>query len=342
MPKLTLLTTAAIAVLALTACDGRKMRIDGDDGPSTPLRAVTTLECPDHQGGLTRVRTSPDGQSCVYAGPKGAEVTLRLARAGDGGTQAILTALEAELNALMPTVASKLAASRAAAEAEDRQNAAADAAEQKADRERNRAELEAERFEALAQQARAKASGDAAEVRAAEAELRAVEARMKAHEKGEPRRRSTEGDGEEVNVRLPGLRVKSEGDKADVRLPGISVKAEGDRADVRVGPITIKADDKNGSSNVNIDADDTEMSVRSDDDASEIRTRRKGAGVRMSYILSDDNAPAGSWRMVGFDARGPEGGPLVIAVVKSKDASDHREDDVFDDARALVRRNAGG
>lgn len=337
MPKLTLFATAAIAALALGACDARKVNRSGDDGPTTPLRVVTTLECPDHQGELTRVRTAPDGLSCVYAGPKGAEVTLKLVKFESGGAQAVLTALENELNGMLPSVAAKLAQGRAEAQAQAAEDAADSAQEAKADLARERAEMEAERYEALADKARATADGDAAEARAAQARADALEARLKAPPGKGP---SRTGDGERVNVRLPGLRVKSEGDKADVRLPGISVKADGDTADVRVGPITIKADDRNGSSNVNIDADDTEMSVRSQDDAAEIRARRKGAGVRASFILADDDAAPGGWRMVGYEARGPETGPLVIAVVRSKER--HDEDDVFDDAKALVRRNAGG
>lgn len=339
MPRLSLLATAAVAVLALGACDGeRGSRADRENGPRRPLKAVTTLECPDHQGGLTRVRTTPDGLSCVYAGPKGAEVALRLVRAGDGGTQAILTALEKELNDLMPSVAARLAAGRARAADAAREEAASDAADAAKEAEAARAELEAEHYEALADQARARAAGDEAEARAAEARAAEIKARMKAG----GTRASRSGDGENVDVRLPGLRVKSEGDKADVRLPGISVKSDGDTANVRVGPITIKADDRNGSSNVDIDANDTEVRVRSEGEASEVRTRRKGGDVRATYILSDDEAPAGSWRMVGYEARGPHGGPLVIAVIRSKDANDHRYDDVFDDAKALVRRNAGG
>ena len=44
------------------------------------------------------------------------------------------------------------------------------------------------------------------------------------------------------------------------------------------------------------------------------------------------------WRLAGFEARGPEGGPVVVAIVRSKD---RREDEVFDAAKSLVRLNAG-
>ena len=43
---------------------------------------------------------------------------------------------------------------------------------------------------------------------------------------------------------------------------------------------------------------------------------------------------------VGYDARGPKAGPLAIAVVKAK--GDDGNDDVFDDAKALVKHNVGG
>lgn len=333
MIRLTLLATAAFAAVALAACDG-KGKANSEDGPRRPMRAVSTLECPDHQGGLTRVRTSTDGMSCVYAGPKGAEVTLRLVRAGDRGTQGVLADLEAELNALIPSVAERLAQGRARAEEEARQEAASDAESAAREAEARRAELQAERYEALAEQARARADRDDAELKAADARLKKIDARIAAEERRAAR------SGEDVDVRLPGVRVKSEGDKADVRLPGISVKAEGDSADVRIGPITIKADDRSG--NVDIDANDTEVRVRSEGDASEVRTRRKGGDVRATYILSDDEGPAGGWRTVGYEARGPEGGPLVIAVVRSKDPHDHDKDDLFGDAKALVRRNTGG
>ena len=338
MPRLPLLAAVAVAALAVGACDARKINLSGDEGPTEALRAVSTLECPDHQGSLTRVRTAPDGLSCDYAGPKGAEVTLRLVKAEGGATQPILTALERELNALMPGVGDKLAKARAEAEAEAAREAANAASEARAEAKAERAELEAERYEALAEKARAEASGDAAELRAAQARVDALSAQLKARERAADR--ASAADGDRVNVRLPGLRVKAEGDNADVRMPGISVKAEGDRADVRVGPITIKADDSRGTSNVDIDADDTQVTIRSHDDASEVRNRRKGPGVRVTYILADETPSTLGWRAVGYEARGPENGPLVVAVVKSKEK--HSDDDIFDDAKALVRRNAGG
>lgn len=327
MPKSLYLSAAALAALTLGACDGdRNIRFShSEETPRGVMKAVTQLECPEHQGPLTRVRTAPDGLSCVYSGPKGAEVTLRLVKLEDGGTAAVLRPLEAELNRLMPGVADRIAKGQAEARAAEAEAKVAEAEAAKAEIAAEKAEAEAERAEALADRAAALAEGDAAG--AERAMERAERAAERAKEKGE----------EEAHVSMPGMQIHAKGEDASVRLPGIHIETKGDKADVRIGPMTIKADDNSG--NVNISADDTEVTVRAEDDASEIRTTRKGDGTRATYILVDEAPSNQGWKLVGYEARGPEGGPLVVAVVKAKD---RREDDVFDAAKALVRRNAGG
>ncbi len=332
MPRSFLLATALLSLGALGACDDeRKVRIAKDQEPATALRAASQLECPEAQGPLTRVRTTPDGLSCVYAGPKGAEVTLRLVKLESGSGESVLEALEQELNGLLPSVAAKIAGGRTEA-AEARALAEAQQSEAEGLRaDADRAAAEAERAQALAEKARALADGDSAGAEAAQARADEIAARLATASE------SAESGRENVQVALPGLRVKTEGDDTSVRLPGIRIETKGDKADVRIGPMTIRADDSSGS--VDINASDTEMTVRSHDEASEIRTRRKGTGVRATYILVDEQASPQGWRLVGYEARGPSDGPLVVAVVKAKD---RREDDIFDAAKDLVRRNAGG
>jgi hypothetical protein len=51
------------------------------------------------------------------------------------------------------------------------------------------------------------------------------------------------------------------------------------------------------------------------------------------------NEPSASgWRTVGYEARGPVGGPIVVATVRSKDRAPDR---LFDAAKALVTLNVG-
>lgn len=328
MPKSALLLAAALPSLLLAACDDpRPIRLSRSETSDTGglLKAVTQLECPEHQGPLTRVRTAPDGLSCDYSGPQGAEVTLRLVSLKDGEAKAVLTPLEAELNRLMPGVAEKLkkaSAEQARAQARAQE---AEAEARRAEIAAEKAELAAERAQALAERAEALAEGDAA--RAEEAWARAERAADQVRTKDE----------EEVRVSMPGMRVDAQGEDASVHLPGIHIETKGEKADVRIGPMTIRADDSSG--NVEISADDSEITVRDEGDASEIRTLKRTGGTRASYVLVDEASSNQGWRLVGYEARGPEGGPLVIAVVKAKD---RRENAVFNAAKDLVKRNAGG
>jgi hypothetical protein len=115
------------------------------------------------------------------------------------------------------------------------------------------------------------------------------------------------------------------------------VDATDDGAHVRVGGMRIDAKDKSGD--VQIRSEDDSVSVRARDEAAEIRTHDKGKGVRLTYILVDETPSPLGWRLVGYEARGPASGPLVVAVVRSKD---RHEQSVFDAAKKLVTRNVGG
>jgi len=126
------------------------------------------------------------------------------------------------------------------------------------------------------------------------------------------------------------------GDRAEVRLPGLEVDARGDKANVRIGPISIHADDANAT--VDMSSDGETVNIQAHDDGAEIRTRTVGAATRTSWILTDSRGSAAGWRVVGYEARGPEGGPIVLATVRTKDRD---EDNIFDAARDLVTLNVG-
>lgn len=130
--------------------------------------------------------------------------------------------------------------------------------------------------------------------------------------------------------------VAAEGDKARVRLPGVMIDAQGDKARVRIGGISINADDSGGS--VNVRSDDESVDINATDDGAEIRTRGAGDATRSTWILTDSRASDQGWRMVGYEARGPAGGPIVVATVRTKE---REQDAVFDAAKALVTLNVG-
>ncbi len=141
-------------------------------------------------------------------------------------------------------------------------------------------------------------------------------------------------NGEETaSVQAPGVNIQTRGDDASVRLPGLRIETQGDNASVRIGGINIQS--KDGQ---NTRTETSTVSVDSNDKSTRVRTRAPGAATRMTYILSDDQPADAGWRRVGFEARGPAGGPIVVAVVRSKDRGDGA---VFEDARELVTLNVG-
>jgi hypothetical protein len=144
-------------------------------------------------------------------------------------------------------------------------------------------------------------------------------------------------DAEAARADAEAGRADAEAERAQVRMPGLSVDAQGDKADVKIGPITIRADDHDA--NVDISGNDGEtVNIEAHDNGAEIRTRDGGAATRATWLLTDGRRSEGGWRSVGYLARGPEGGPIVIATVRSKDRN---RDRVFDAAEDLVQLNVG-
>jgi len=179
--------------------------------------------------------------------------------------------------------------------------------------------------------ARLKASAAEAEADSARAEAEAASAEAAAGQAA--------ADADRASVRAPGVAIDAQGDDASVRLPGMSIDAKGDKASVRIGGFHIDANDSDGASRVRASSGNGDsVSVNAQNDAAEIRTSAGGEATRTSWILSDNRETESGWRMVGFEARGPVGGPLVVATVRSKDTNRGR---AFEDARDLVTLNVG-
>ena len=106
--------------------------------------------------------------------------------------------------------------------------------------------------------------------------------------------------------------------------------------DVRIGGFSINADDSGDT--VDISSSDESISIQAHDDAAEIRTRAPGEATRRTYMLTDRTPADTGWRLVGFEARGPVGGPIIIATVRARDRD---SDGVFDSAKDLVTLNVG-
>ena len=192
------------------------------------------------------------------------------------------------------------------------------------------------RFETLLAAAMPRTVADLKASRASDAARDAADAAAAARAAADTAQASASATQDRASVRGPGLSVEAEGDKADVRMPGMSVNADGDRATVRFGNLSINADDNSGT--VNVGNSDESVSVQAHDDAAEIRTRAPGDAIRTTYLLTDSRPSDEGWRMVGYEARGPAGGPIVVATVRGKERD---SDGVFDSAKELVTLNVG-
>jgi len=228
--------------------------------PKTALKSIAALSCPASQGDLTRTLISPDGKSCQYAGPGGAEVTLALVAVDGGDVPGALAPLETSLRAELPAVSD-------------------------ADK---------------------------------------------------------DGDWDSKNGGSKDAGAKgSDKDRVDIDLPGIHIHADGKDDGggnhVQIGKSvsisngkTVVTDNKPGGAGVTVDAHDK---------GAEIHVSEPGGGVRQSFILASDNPGPHGYRLASYEARGPVGGPIVVASVLAKT---NDQDDFRHDLGDLLKLNVGG
>ena len=299
--RLALLTACAGLVALMAACDDG-VRItstrSGDEAKGV-LTVIDALQCPDTLGSLTRKGSAQaDGTVCTYAGPRGAEVSLHLVQLGEDPIDTVLKRFETLLSDSMPRTVAQLAAAAAQSDAEA-------------------ARADAEAARADAEVAGAQATAEAASAEAA-------------------------SSGDSAHISAPGMQIDAEGDRARVSLPGIHVDADGDKANVRIGGFTIRADDSqariSGTGRVPGSSTEESVSIQALDNAAVVHSRAPGEATRQTWRLTDDTPSDAGWRMVGYEARGPRGGPIVVATVRVRE---RRSDDVFEDAKDLVALNVG-
>ena len=144
--------------------------------------------------------------------------------------------------------------------------------------------------------------------------------------------------GETASVRAPGVDIQANDNDASVRLPGLRIETKGDQSSVRIGGFHIDANDTEGTVDIKGSSGGDAVSVQAHQDSAEIRTSAGGDATRASWILTDNRPSTEGWRLVGYEARGPAGGPIVVATVRSRDRDRGR---VFEDAKDLVSLNVG-
>lgn len=144
--------------------------------------------------------------------------------------------------------------------------------------------------------------------------------------------RATESTtGESAEVRLPGLKVETQGERANVSLPGMRIESDGNTANIRIGGLVIKADDKGGAvstRNASVTADANGATIKS--------SSRQATRATMIHAMSKPDADG--WRVLGYEARGPAGGPMVVATFRTRDRD---EGAIVESVRDLVSLNVG-
>ncbi len=208
------------------------------------LRTVSSLDCPDTQGDLTRTARADDGRSCDYGDSAGDRIGLRLVALDGGDLKAALAPIEAQVRLEVPSGA-------------------------------------------------------------------------------DPSRAGAGADNDRVDIDLPGIHIHANGKDGETGA-GESVKIGAGAAGGG------NPDAGNGKGGVVIDAHDK---------GAEIHVDEPGGGVRQTFVLASDKPGPNGFRVAGYEARGPSGGPIVVATVLTKSQED---DDPRDDVRDLLRRNVGG
>ena len=129
------------------------------------------------------------------------------------------------------------------------------------------------------------------------------------------------------------------GDSADVNVPFVRVHSDGDRADVRLfGIFHIVGHDHDSDS----DGDRTRKhtAVHAGLRGAEVTADEVGrTNASLVYVLAGSHRYASGYRAVGYVAKGPVTGPLVVAEFHSPVDGHRGNDGGHDDIDRLIDRN---
>jgi hypothetical protein len=145
--------------------------------------------------------------------------------------------------------------------------------------------------------------------------------------------------------------VKSDGsgrDRADIDLPFFHVHTDGDRADVNIFGIKVKADGPYADVKTDVGLKNTR--VHAGPEGAEVTAEDVGGrNASFVYVLAAKKRAPSGWAAVGYVAKGPADGPLVVGEFRSprgEDAEDRHHDDRtygdHGDLDRLIARNLKG
>ncbi|MBS0362485.1 MAG: hypothetical protein JSR98_13995 [Proteobacteria bacterium] len=118
------------------------------------------------------------------------------------------------------------------------------------------------------------------------------------------------------------------GDSADVNVPFVRVHKDGDRSDVRLfGIFHIVGHDHDHNADGGWDRGHEHASVHAGFRGAEVVADKVGrSNASLVYVLAGSHRYASGYRAVGYVAKGPVTGPLVVAEFRSP-VNNHRDND---------------
>jgi hypothetical protein len=131
------------------------------------------------------------------------------------------------------------------------------------------------------------------------------------------------------------------GDRADVDVPFVHVHSNGERSDVRLfGIFHIVGHDHDRSADLDGDRVRKHAAVHAGVRGAEVIADEVGRNnASLVYVLAGNHRFASGYRAVGYIAKGPVTGPLVVAEFRSP-VNNHRDNDGgHDDIDRLIDRN---
>jgi len=130
--------------------------------------------------------------------------------------------------------------------------------------------------------------------------------------------------GEHADVDLPFFHVHSVGDRADVKIFGVKIHSDGDNAEVHA---------RHGG---------TRTVVHASRDGAEVIAEDVGrTNASLVYVLASDHTRSG-YRAVGYVAKGPAAGPLVVGEFRATRRSHADTRPEHTDLDRLIDRNLKG
>jgi hypothetical protein len=145
--------------------------------------------------------------------------------------------------------------------------------------------------------------------------------------------------------RVPAVERDEPGEHANIDLPFFHIHTAGEHADVRIFGVKVHSDGENAEVHTNIGLKHTV--VHASHDGAEVTAEDVGrTNASMVYVLASERRAASGYRAVGYVAKGPAAGPLVVGEFRvthrSHDHGDDADGGDHGDIGRLIDRNVKG